>query len=298
MKVCRSGERAFWRSTLESASALLFVVALMYGSLQACGGSHPSSVAPQSIRGVPDLSDVPSSTGACQYLSLVDDGEDGSNATVVALDRAGYWFTYADPATVDDGMTPLPPNRGGVFLADRGGANGSTWARRLKGRLSTADIRFAGMGFNFRLGNKVYDASSYDALVFWARRQPGSAVQRIKVKVSDASTDPAGSGNCGDNCYNDFAGIVRLEPGWRRYVLPFEDLKQEQGWGAPTPPHLTSSEIYSVMFQTPLRSIASALSGNGCAVRGAELDCGRPTRLGAPGTRPAPRESSLTQPTS
>ena len=36
---------------------------------------------------------------------------------------------------------------------------------------------------------------------------------------------------------------------WQRYVLPFNDLKQEPDWGAPRKPHVDRKRIYAIHFE-------------------------------------------------
>lgn len=181
----------------------------------------------------------------CGPEALVEDGEDNNNQVIVQDGRAGYMYTYIDP----EGTTISPQDgaSGGIFQMAEGGANGSKYALRMAGTLATAKIVYAGMGLNLTDPKDTYDASKYKGISFWAKRGSPEAYRKVRVKLPDVNTDPDG-GKC-TNCYNDFGMEIKLETEWTKYVVPFDRLKQESGWGSPRPSELAKDAVYAIQFQ-------------------------------------------------
>lgn len=181
----------------------------------------------------------------CGPEALVEDGEDNNNQVVVQDGRSGYIYTYID----SEGTTiaPQPGSSGGIFTMTPGGANGSKYAMRMHGTVSQAKIVFAGMGLNLTDPKDVYDASKYKGISFWAKRGDASAYRKVRVKLPDINTDPDG-GKC-TNCYNDFGLEIKLDMEWQKYVVPFDRLKQETGWGSPRPAGVAVNEVFAIQFQ-------------------------------------------------
>jgi endoglucanase len=180
----------------------------------------------------------------CPASGLLDDGEDNNNQTTVQEGRGGYWYTYAD----SDGSTidPPPGATGGIFAFAPGGAHGSAYAARMKGTIARAGVLYAAMGVNFTDPRSAYDASKYGGMSFWAKRGAGTT-PKVRFKMPDAATDPDG-GIC-SACYNDFGIDLALTEDWKHYIVPFNALKQERGWGAPHPKGIDSSQIFALHFQ-------------------------------------------------
>ena len=63
----------------------------------------------------------------------------------------------------------------------------------------------------------------------------------------DANTDPSGK-VCTD-CYNDFGVNFEVPEEWTRFNVKFEDLKQEDGWGAPRPPNSANDKLFGLQWQ-------------------------------------------------
>lgn len=169
---------------------------------------------------------------------LIDDFEDGNHQALERDGRGGFWYLEAD----EDGTTIEPD--GELEPAD-GGALGSHKAAHISGRTSSGNNVWAGMGLNLANPKQPYDASKYRAIAFYARRGK-TGTSRVIVRVPDANTDPEG-GICKD-CWNDFAATVELTEHYRKYVLPFDELHQEPGWGEPRA-ELDARKLFGVKWQ-------------------------------------------------
>lgn len=188
-------------------------------------------------------SDRPPSYKECGPEGIIDDFEDNNNQITVFDDRGGYWYTYADK----EGSTVWPEqgDNGGTFTLSEGG-NGSKYAVNMKGKLAAKSIVYAAMGLNFRDPKEAFDASKYEGITFYAKRGPGST-GKLFVKLPDGNTDPDGA-VC-TACFNDYGVELTLGDQWKRYVLPFRDLKQEPFWGSPRRPHIDRSKLYAIHFE-------------------------------------------------
>jgi hypothetical protein len=177
---------------------------------------------------------------ACPAEGLIDDAEDGNNGAKAVSGRGGYWYTFAD----DAGSTIDPP-KGGTFMMASGGANGSQFGARFKGKIGSAQVVYAGVGVNFTEPRGPYDASKYGGISFWAKRGEGTG--NVRLKVPDINTSDAGK-ICTE-CFNDFGADLQFTDKWTKYVVPFSEMKQLSGWGSPHPPAIDRSKIYGVQFQ-------------------------------------------------
>jgi endoglucanase len=181
----------------------------------------------------------------CGPEALVEDAEDNNNQVIVQDGRSGYIYTYIDSEGTT--ITPKEGSNGGIFQMSPGGANGSKYAMRMNGTLAAAKIVFAGMGLNLTDPKDTYDASRYKGISFWAKRGDVGAYRKVRVKMPDINTDPDG-GKC-TNCYNDFGLDIKLDTEWQQYVVPFDRLKQESGWGSPRPSGMAAGETFAIQFQ-------------------------------------------------
>ena len=191
----------------------------------------------------PSLRDKPEGA-PCPASGMFDDGEDNNNQVLVQEGRGGYWYTYAD----SEGTTiePPPGATGGIFSFAQGGVNGSAYAARMKGSIAKANVVFAGMGANMADPKGPYDASKYGGITFWAKRGSDST-SKVRFKMPDIATDP--DGTVCSACYNDFGIDLKLTEDWSQFIILFDSLKQERGWGAPHPGHLSKDAIFAAQFQ-------------------------------------------------
>jgi endoglucanase len=171
---------------------------------------------------------------------LIDDAEDGNNGGKAIKGRGGYWYTFAD-----DAGSIIEPVKGGTFMMASGGANGSQFAARFKGKVGGGKVVYAGVGVNFTEPRGPYDASHYGGISFWAKRGEGTG--SVRLKVPDINTSDAGK-ICTE-CFNDFGADLQFTEKWTKYVIPFSEMKQLSGWGSPHPPAIDRTKIYGVQFQ-------------------------------------------------
>lgn len=177
--------------------------------------------------------------------ALLDDGEDGDNQTKVIGYRGGYWYTFAEGD--DTSVWPTAGAKGGTFEMSPGGAEGSPYAARFKGRVGIGEgVKLAGMGMNFLDPKGAYDASEYSGVSFWAKVGPNSS-GNVRIKIPDVKTDPD-AGICSE-CYNDFGMNLVMTEEWQHYVIPFSKLAQLPGWGRPKAFSIDNSKIFGIQFQ-------------------------------------------------
>src|SRR5688572_3396878 len=104
----------------------------------------------------------------CAKQALIEDGEDGDDQIAVRAGRSGYLYTFAD-----DKGTSIEPKGDDVKPAG-GGAGGSSFALRVKGKLAADGEPYAGIGFSFSEPKASYDATSWRGLSFVAKRSASS----------------------------------------------------------------------------------------------------------------------------
>lgn len=181
---------------------------------------------------------LPEAVGAatCANATL-DDLEDSDNRSIVTEERGGYWYTYKDK----EGSTVDPD---GSFATAKGGANGSANAARMQGKMATANIVYAGLGFNLTDPMAPYDLSKAKGICFQAKGKG-----TIRFKLPDVNTAPEG-GQC-KQCYNDFGTELTLTEDWKEYCYEFAALKQQPYWGEPKP-SLTSTHVFAAQWQSAI----------------------------------------------
>jgi endoglucanase len=178
----------------------------------------------------------------CPVDYTIDDCEDGTNQVKVQKGRNGYWYTFVDKV----GSTISPPF-GKTFIMSKGGPNGSMYTAQFLGKVSsTGDPLYAGMGFSFTNPKGQYDASAYSGLSFYAMVGPNT-VKAVRLKVPDVATDP--DGKVCTECFNDFGTDLTLTTEWKQYSIPFSDMAQMEGWGAPHPKGIDKSKLYGMQWQ-------------------------------------------------
>jgi hypothetical protein len=174
---------------------------------------------------------------------LVDDFEDGDNHSAEQAGRGGWWYTAADTA----GSTIAPQ---GDFKPSAGGAGGSKFAGHVSGKTAPDQAAWGAVfGVGLLPDNHVYDASKQAGVSFWAKVGDKSG-KTFRFKVSDVNTHPAGK-VCTDGCWNHFGAELTLSTEWKEYTIAFSDLKQEEYWGNPRPPALTSNQLISLDWSIP-----------------------------------------------
>jgi endoglucanase len=186
----------------------------------------------------------PIDMGGCTRAAVIEDAENADHQVVVHEGRGGYIYAFVDEA--GSSVTPTAGRLGGTFSQSEGGANGSMYAARVNGRIGEGTVVFAGVGLNFLDPKAPYDASAYDGIAFFARRGPDSTAN-VRLKVPDASTDP--DARVCTECFNDFGADLEIGEQWRQYTVPFQQMAQMPGWGAPRPGSVDRSKLFGVQWQ-------------------------------------------------
>jgi len=228
-----------------------FIALATLGSLAGSLGACREKIDPRdpATHSRPEGRACPPATG------MISDGE-SLNKTNFVEGRGGYWYTFLD--TKDHGgsdIWPMSGALGGTFEMSDGGASGTRHHARMKGTVGSADIVYAGMGLNFVDPKGAYDASRYQGIAFWAKKNPGSA-SRVRVKVPDAQTEPDGK-QC-RQCFNDHGWDLELGDQWELYTLPFAAMKQED-WG-PKDGGIDPAHLYGIQFQVSEKGAAFDIS--------------------------------------
>jgi hypothetical protein len=179
----------------------------------------------------------------CGPDGVIDDMEDNNNQITVTGERGGYWYTYVDK----DGSTvsPVPGDNGGTFTMVENGHD-SKFAAEMKGHLAGKSIVYAAMGLNFLDPKEPLNASAFEGITFFAKRA-ANTIGKLTIKIPDGNTDP--DGQVCSACFNDYGYAINVSEQWTRYVLPFNDMKQEPDWGAPRKPHIDRKRIYAIHFE-------------------------------------------------
>jgi hypothetical protein len=185
--------------------------------------SAPSApAAPASARG-------PAAPPPCAALvvakgdaPLIEDFEHDDSWVLAADGRKGSWITY------DDGTgKQVPPSRSALFPSRIPGGRGTS-----KHALHVVGGRFTDWGVT--LGTELadaacYDASAYAGIEFWAK---GAGKIRVGLQMIDVQ-DVRYGGLCQSNCYDTHKKVIELTSTFRKYVVPWEDLKQLYVAGPP-----------------------------------------------------------------
>jgi endoglucanase len=214
----------------------------------------PPAVAPVAAPGVETAPAAPVSAApkACTGKpsaaadGLVDDFEDGNNRSAEVAGRGGWWYTAADNA----GSTISPQ---GNFAPSDGGAAGTKKAAHVTGKTASEQAAWGAVfGVGLLQDNRLYDASKYAGVSFWAKAADKSG-KTFRFKVSDVSTHPAGK-VCKEDaggCWNHFGTELTLTSEWKEYTIAFADLRQEEGWGNPHPASLSVNQLLSLDWTMP-----------------------------------------------
>jgi hypothetical protein len=182
-------------------------------------------------------------TGGLPVGDLIDGFEDEDITLEQNGGRGGVWYLFDDLTVGTAGPSPLmctplsgaPKDLGGYAMHIT--ATGFTsWG--------------SGLGVDFRAGKKVYDASKYSGIRFWAKVGTGKNT-RHRLQLADATTDKAG-GKCnpavnapdGAKCDDHFGINEVFTTTWTQYSVKFSDLAQI-GWGNAAPA-LDTSALYGL----------------------------------------------------
>lgn len=186
----------------------------------------------------------PIDLGGCDRAAVIEDGENADHQVIVHEGRNGYIYSFLDQA--GSTVTPTAGRDGGTFSQSEGGANGSMFAARITGKVADGQLAYAGLGINFLDPKAGFDGSKYTGIAFFGRRSADS-VGTVRLKVPDASTDP--DGKVCTECFNDFGADIELDEQWQQFTIPFDELGQLPGWGAPRPGSIDAAKLYGMQWQ-------------------------------------------------
>ncbi|MDY7012833.1 MAG: CIA30 family protein [Cyanobacteriota bacterium] len=165
-----------------------------------------------------------------QTTPLIDTLEDGDRFN----QWGGTWFTYDDRN--QGGNSKIVPEGYSAFQPQSGGAEGSSLAARMTGKVTTTyENSFIGMGTDLNNPNDPVNIRGFNGIEFWAKGD--GKTYRFKLR-SPATAD-----------YDDYGYNISPTPEWKLYRIPFEQLKQE-GWGQAVDRETALSEVISVTWQT------------------------------------------------
>ena len=178
-------------------------------------------------------------------VAMISDAE-SANKTSFLEGRGGWWYSYFD-IEKGGGSTIWPEAGavGGTFEQSEPGAAGTKHAARMKGKIGSGEITFAGMGAGLQDPPGPYDASKYGGISFWAKKGPGST-GKVRLKVPDNQTDP--DGKICKECFNDFGMDLPLTEQWQEFTIPFTSLKQLKDWGSRFD-GINPSQLYGIQWQ-------------------------------------------------
>lgn len=153
--------------------------------------------------------------------SWVDTFEDGTLKIQEIDERAGEWF-----------ISPAGKGENMVVADNSGGAPGSTKALHMSGGELASQKLWP--TFGVPLGT-CYDASAFDGITFWIKGDTsGGKNDTVKVALpTPPTTEKVNGGSCPDGdagCYNHFATLITLSPGWTQYSLKWSQFTQAN-WG-------------------------------------------------------------------
>ena len=135
--------------------------------------------------------------------------------------RTGAWTQYAST-----------PGKLEVAATDtNGGSPGSKQALHYSGGPGTFEATLA-----LPMGSSCYDASAYDGISFWVKGNAGAGNGKIKFNLHTPVSEPKESGGaCTAGCYDHFAKMIDVTPGWTHYQIKWADFARTD-CKSPTPP--------------------------------------------------------------
>ena len=143
------------------------------------------------------------------------------------------------PTTKGSTVWPVPGDQGGTFTMVEGGHD-SKFAAEMKGKLAGKSIVYAAMGLNFMDPKEPLQRVRVRGhhLLGQARREHG----RQARQSSCPTATPIPTARFAAPASTTTATPINVGEQWKRFVLPFSDLRQEPDWGAPRKPHIDSGE--------------------------------------------------------
>lgn len=188
------------------------------------------------------------SGGTASTGDLLDGFEDEDITLEQVNGRGGVWYLFHDATTGT--MTPNP-----LTCAPLTQSPAELGAYGLHVTATGFTDYGSGLGVDFRAGKKVYDASKYSGIRFWARVGEGKNT-RHRVQIADVNTDalgkhcdPAATAVEGTKCDDHYGVNAIFTSTWKQYSYRFDELSQI-GWGYPGDPELKldASAVYGLQI--------------------------------------------------
>jgi hypothetical protein len=167
---------------------------------------------------------------------VIENFEDGDFVLLAQGGRAGNWYAYGDgTGTVTQEVKAIKrgPNSARVMYGT--GANFTSWGSGIG-----VDLNNTG---GSQAAKKVYDASAYTGVTFWARAE---TTLMVSVIFPDGNTDPAGA-IC-TVCDHHWFKPVQFDTEWKRYTVTFDSLVLENGT-EPVPVAFDATRLVSLQFR-------------------------------------------------
>jgi hypothetical protein len=185
------------------------------------------------------------SGGTATGPDLVDGFEDEDLTLEQTDGRGGVWYLVGDGTVGTVGPDPLvcSPNSGAPV--ELGGYAMHITATGFTGSGSI-------LGADLRNLKKVYDASRFTGIRFWAKVGVGKNTKH-RVQLADATTDKAG-GKCNpaatavaaEKCDDHFGFAATFTTSWAQYSITFKQMTQ-LGWGK-AGTALDKAALYGLQF--------------------------------------------------
>ena len=184
------------------------------------------------------------SGGGTTGPDLVDGFEDDDLTLEQNDGRGGVWYLVGDGTVGTVGPTPLVCTPISGAPAELGAYAMHITATGFTGSGSI-------LGADFRDLKKVYDASRFTGIRFWAKVGAGKNTKH-RVQIADATTDKAG-GKCvpsstvaAEKCEDHFGFAATFTTSWAQYTITFQQMTQ-LGWGK-AGTALDKAHVYGLQF--------------------------------------------------
>jgi hypothetical protein len=175
-------------------------------------------------------------------ISMIDDMEMPDQYIPSMDGRQGFW------SLANDGTAGTQTPSIMTMSAIVGGRGTSMYALHTTSSGFTKTGAQVNVDLNRKTTRSTYDASSYDAVHFWAKVATGS-LAAVHIALPDTHTDPGGAlcTKAGQQCYDHWAADRTLSTAWAEYTVAYSDLNQ-YGWGANDVTALDAAHVYGIQF--------------------------------------------------
>ena len=157
----------------------------------------------------------------------IDDMEDASGRICNGSGRVGAWYAFNDKANSVQWPTATAPGTPIETSLIPGGRATSSRGMHTYGSVSGWG---AGIGFDLDFDGttyRVYDASRYQGVHFWARSSIGGSILRFRISTASTTAVKYG-GTCQSGapteCVGPTPALLQLEPDWLEYTVSFAEL--------------------------------------------------------------------------